>query len=192
MITKNVNIFDLTSAEADAICIPTNGYVNKIGCGIMGAGVARELLHRKPDAPKILGSHLLQHGNVPGILYDDNPAIVSFPTKPAYVNTRALLPRYRPPRIIHKIAARGYPGWAGYSDLYLIEGSAKLLVEMTDKRGWQRVFLPMPGVGNGNLDWRRVKDVLSKHLDTRFTICYITRSNHGERTDIPDRYSDPG
>lgn len=161
MLVQRINIFSLTEKEADAICITTNGYVNTVGCGVMGAGVALQLLRKYPTAAKILGSHLIKNGNVPGILFQGPPAIVSFPTKHAKYWT-----------VNSGSAKCQHPGWKGPSSLSLIQESAKLLVKLSDQNSWKRIYLPAPGIGNGQLDWSSVRKVLLPVLDDRFTLCF--------------------
>lgn len=147
------NLWDLAEEDGvDAVCVTTNGFRKK-GSGecVMGAGVAGEAKRRWPDLPLRVGALLEAHGNRPFRLRVDGlkPDLVTFPTKPAF-------------------AADGAPGFRAPAELPLIEASARSLVEMADKFGWQRVLLPRPGAGLGGLDWASVRAQLAPILDDRF------------------------
>lgn len=138
----------------DAVCITTNGFRTARGECVMGGGCALQARQRWPELPARLGALLAEHGNRPFRLpvAGFHAPIVSFPTKPEF-------------------AADGKtPGFKADSDLDLILASARALVEMADKFGWQNVLLPRPGVGLGRLSWERVRPLLEPLLDERFTL----------------------
>jgi hypothetical protein len=60
------------------------------------------------------------------------------------------------------------PGWACKAKHEIITESAKQLVEMADKFRWQRIVLPRPGCGAGELEWCEIEALLQTHLDDRF------------------------
>jgi hypothetical protein len=60
--------------------------------------------------------------------------------------------------------------WHEQADLALIERSATQLVRLADKFGYENVFLPRPGCGNGRLSWPDVRPVLARTLNDRFTV----------------------
>lgn len=150
----------------DAICITTNGSVKSNGCAVMGRGVAKEALEHFPGIDRILGLSLKAHGNVPVILRE-NPAIVSFPTKPGdtILSDTARLLSWMVGR--YKIGQK-VPGWAFKSDLEIIKTSARILRDLADRYSWSRIVLPLPGCGNGELSWGEVEKVLDQYLDGRF------------------------
>ena len=172
---------DLFSQKCDAICIPTNGALDKSGQGIMGAGVAKLAKEHFPGLPMVTGLRIKMFGHAVHLLtrdkYVEAPLlagvrvpyhIISFPTKPGKIypdeDRNQVLPRYR-----HK-ADKTLPGWMGYANLNIIKHSSEELVELTDKQEWGRVCLPRVGCGFGGLDWEEVRDILSPVFNDRFVI----------------------
>lgn len=135
-------IGNLWTIEADARCITTNGIVKRDGTAVMGAGVAKQAVARYPGVDRVLGDFLSQVGNHVHYL---GKGLISFPTK---------------------------HDWKNPSNIKLIERSAKELVDLTDTYQWQRVAMPPPGCGLGNLDWNDVKPVLDQYLDDRFIVVF--------------------
>jgi len=144
MQEQQVNIW--TVRQADALCITTNGTRRKNGTGVMGRGVARQAKERYPALERTLGLALQTRGNVPSILLSGvRPILVSLPVK-------------------HH--------WYEPADLTLIEVSTRAVVAMANEAGWQRVVLPRPGCGNGQLSWAKVEPVIRPLLDDRFLIVW--------------------
>ena len=152
------NIFDIK--DADAICVTTNGGLNKYGELIMGQGtptanhLAAQFAKEFPWLPLFLGHARKVYGNVPYCPTMERsghigPHIVSFPTK---------------------------WDWKDPSDIHLIDRSAEALVILTDQYNWKKIVLPRPGVGKGKLKWEDVKAVISPILDDRFFV--ITPENN--------------
>lgn len=140
-------IADMWSIDADALAITSNGYTTRTGKdagrGVMGRGVAAQARDRFPGIQQRLGELLARHGNHCFILCEGKPAIVSLPVKHA---------------------------WYEKADLSLIARSARELVALTDEQGWQRVVVPRPGCGNGQLRWAQVKPVIEPIFDDRFIV----------------------
>lgn len=141
------NLWDL--ARGAVLVITTNGCVNKRGECVMGRGIALQAKTRYPQIARKLGEYIARYGNRCFNLgcYGEY-RLVSFPVK-------------------HR--------WDQPADLNLISLSARQLVEMTDKFGWQAVYMPRPGCGNGRLDWNQVRPVLEPVLDERFYVCTLQR-----------------
>lgn len=183
---------DIFQADCSAICIPTNGALNKVGALVMGAGVAKQAVDHWPGLPDMLGDivYRLGHGvhqitkNPPGepenayLGTQEVPYhIISFPTKPTRVPCTELdriLPRFHdeakklqaePTRSI-----KWLPGWKAKSDINLIKHSCEELVELTNTMKWKKVCLPKVGCGAGELSWSEVATLLKQHLDNRFVI----------------------
>jgi hypothetical protein len=155
---------------ADAICVTTNGTTTKNGYGVMGRGCALEAKTRYPQIEGRLGRHLINSGNVPGVI-NDRPVIVSFPVKPA-------LGEYREDDIVTSQIGKWrkgaiVPGWAMKAQTKIILQSALLLSEMAAKFKWKEIVLPRPGCGNGELAWEAVKPILEGVFDNRFIV--VTR-----------------
>lgn len=145
------NILDYIG-RADGVCITTNGIVKSNGEAVMGAGVALAFKNRFPQLPKLLGSAITREGNVVRFLdYVQGQhgskftRTISFPTK-------------------HH--------WRDKSDIELIKESARQLVHFCDTVAPKasKIIIPRPGCGNGELNWRDVKEILSPMLDDRFYI----------------------
>ena len=169
------NIFDPTLG-ADAICVTTNGIVKANGELVMGAGIAKQFAERYPGLALYLGIRVTHKGNqVIGTRPEGAGSIwvFSFPTK-------------------HH--------WRDQSDITLIQQSAKDLVRLVglladqDHVNWvneaqernktvawrmgrtlqvevlQKIILPRPGCGLGQLRWEDVKKVIEPILDDRFYI----------------------
>lgn len=148
------NIWDYAASRA--ILIPTNGYVNKEGNAIMGAGLALQASKKFTELPKFLGTALSRGKiNIPfhfGWMSSEDENIpywiTSFPVK---------------------------HNWRDKADLALIEDSAKQIVESFNYlyRTFSyagEIYLPKVGCGNGKLDWCDVEPVLDKYFDERFVV----------------------
>jgi len=178
----------------DALCIPTNGAVNRGGLAVMGAGLARVAVALWPSIRKCTGDYLRRHGHNVGVLSTvwaigdktviERPAdrrlgmplydLVSFPSKPKICPTiNGLLPKFK--NNARALEDKGpFPGWMSRADSVLITTSARKLVQLADKKGWTNVVLPKVGCGNGGLDWEFVGPKLTSILDDRFSIVDIS------------------
>lgn len=135
---------DLFTYPTDAICITTNGILNNKNELVMGAGVALTAKLNFPGLPRTWGEYVKKYGNVPGIIVECYPYLVSFPTK-------------------HH--------WKDKSDIALIKQSAEKLVEIANHWHLKTITLPRPGCGNGGLNWeKQVKPVLDNIFDDRFIV----------------------
>lgn len=155
MLEIKGNIFDIE--DADAICVTTNGVLNRAGELVMGQGtptashIAAQFAKRYPRLPFQLGKLVERYGNnvhVPSLAWTDHnpPHVVSFPTK---------------------------HDWKKPSDLKLIEQSARQLVAVADHLGWGKIVLTRPGCGRGGLDWTsEVKPIVELLLDDRFYVIH--------------------
>lgn len=166
MLEFSGNIFHV---NCDAICITTNGFTKSNGEAVMGKGCAKEAANLVPTLPALLGKHLRNKGNVVGILHTQNHVkLLNFPVKPI----TAICTTYCDNVVRHMQnkfrVGDSVPGWACVADIEIIRQSAQKLVEITDRWGWEKVVLPRPGCGAGELNWTEVKPVLDKILDDRF------------------------
>lgn len=133
---------NIFDVECDAICVTTNSIVKANGELVMGAGLAKQFADRYTSLPNDLGVCVYRNGNhVYGFQY--SKTVISFPTK-------------------HH--------WKDPSDLVLIAQSARELVQCADDNNLQKIVLPRPGCGLGQLTWAQVKPVLEPILDDRFYI----------------------
>lgn len=149
-ISNNGNIFELPQNN-EAVCITTNGIVKTNGRAVMRAGIAKQadqLFHLS----NLLGKYLKQYGNRAfnlGRFQRPNGnvfTVFSFPTK---------------------------HDWKDDSDITLICKSAEQLMQMCDKFGITKCFLPPVGCGCGRLNYETtVKPWIEQILDDRFVIVF--------------------
>ncbi len=133
--------------EGDVICVTTNGEIKKDKRAVMGKGIAKFFRDTFKDVDLLLGKYLKLFGNRAFMLgeyqYGNKMVkLATFPTKHT---------------------------WRGKSDLNLIAASAKQIKGMADKYEWSKIYIPIPGCSNGQLNWSQVKEVLN-NLDERFVI----------------------
>jgi hypothetical protein len=162
-------------APMDAVCFTSNGFVKNNGDAVMGRGTAyivNEFM-RKEGARK-LGNAIRANGNVVQVIQEGLPAIVSFPVKPV---SRRVTRIHIDTDIVEHLRAEyenqvpcTVPGWACVAEMSIISSSILGLLRLTDGMGWSRVALPKPGCGAGELQWERVKPLLSEWLDERFFV----------------------
>jgi hypothetical protein len=163
---------NLWDQECDALVILTNGFIKRDGSCVMGRGCAKEAADIDPGLPMRLGAMIQEHGNrclrLGRIDGSGSPFLVSFPVKPVhdtYDGTNAVAHMAR-----EYIEGERVPGWACKARPDIILRSAKQLVAMADKFGWQRIVIPRPGCGAGELLWDDVEPILAPVLDDRFDV----------------------
>ena len=148
------NIVDLWKV-GKTICVTTNGFIKKNNQGVMGAGNALAIAKEIPNLPSALGRHIRLRGNVVGYIHD---RIISFPTKPQFGNYDQVIDKakriYKPGQKI--------PGYHCKSDLKLIEDGIERLNLIIEKQNLDEVYLPLPGVNNGQLSFEEVEPILKK------------------------------
>lgn len=140
MLETSGNIWDFHS-KGEWIVITTNGSVRRDGCCVMGRGVAREAATRFPSLPSALGACIKTNG--PRVQFFSDLKLFAFPVK-------------------HH--------WSDTADMGLIELSSHQLVAEATTLDLSRVYLVRPGCGNGHLQWKDVKPVISRILDSRFIV----------------------
>lgn len=142
---------DCWTIPCDALCIPTNGSLVRLGPkggyrGVMGRGVAKQARDRDPGLDVSLGDHVRTQGHVVGVIRRGDVVHctwVSFPVK-------------------HR--------WQESADLDLIRTSARELMALIAAEAWTTVVLPRPGCGNGRLAWEFVRPALIDVLDDRVVV----------------------
>lgn len=165
MIEIKGNLFD---EPCDAFCITTNGFIKKDGSCVMGRGCAKQAATRWPVLPKVLGRNINDYGNVvlAPLFLSDGRYLLSFPVKPASVVfngnncVKHMLNKFNVGDVV--------PGWAALANIELIKTSATQLVYLTNTYGWDKVVLPRPGCGAGELSWDTVRHELNQILDDHF------------------------
>jgi len=137
----------------DALCVTTNGILNKAGKLVMGAGVAKEFRDRFEGVDTLLGKYVSKYGNRvfnagKAVVSKNEVTLFSFPTK---------------------------QDWKEKSNLMLIEQSCIQLKQVVKKFNIKGdVYIPAPGCSNGGLDWEsEVKPIVTKHLtEDKYIICF--------------------
>lgn len=165
MIEIKGNLFN---EPCDAFCITTNGFIKKDGTCVMGRGCAKQAATYWPQLPKTLGQNINDYGNVvlAALLLSDGRHLLSFPVKPVSVVfngnncVKHMMNKFNIGDVV--------PGWAALADVELIKTSAMQLLNITNSYSWNKVVLPRPGCGAGELSWTAVKHALDKILDDRF------------------------
>lgn len=133
---------DLWNYDGDAvIVITTNGAVKRNGECVMGRGCALEAKNRYPGLPAALGKAIKERGNIP--FYFPTQRIMTLPVKHI---------------------------WNQPADPELIRRSLMAMVEKVDKLGLEKVVMPRPGCGNGQLSWDDIRPMCEEILDDRFTV----------------------
>lgn len=172
------NILDFLTDPPDypiAICVTTNGYVKRNGEAVMGRGVAYQISRALPNISHKLGEDINDRGNiVTEVTAVHSVSVVSFPVK----HTREICRPGKDNVVSHmryKYCPGDYvPGWACKADISLIQTSAFQLKDLADDRDWEKVYLPCPGCGTGELTWREVGPSVSRVLaDDKFVICTL-------------------
>lgn len=139
------NIRDLWK-EGKTVCVTTNGYVRKDGKGVMGRGNAKAMTEVIPDLSYRLGLHIRTRGNIVGFIYQ---RVIAFPVKPMVTsNKEDVLDRVR---YIYK-DANVIPGFHCKASLVIMLNSALQLTNLIEKQNINKVYLPVPGIGYGEID----------------------------------------
>jgi hypothetical protein len=165
----------------DALVITTNGFVKKNGECVMGRGCAKIVAERWKEVPLALGNKITKKGNRVNLIgqikiEDRKFFLVSFPVKPVTASCKP-----DKSNVVYHMREKFkntecVPGWACLADLAIIEESAKQLVELTNKKGWEMVVVPRPGIGAGELSWEVVRPVIYGLLDDRFHCIALQKS----------------
>lgn len=176
--------------QVDAICITTNGATRKRdGAAVMGRGCAKEATERYRGIAEKLGGFIEKHGNRPFKLgMDGMTNIISFPVKPKFrlARSQEQADSMTVSHMVGKFPERNgsfyIPGWACRAEVGIITESCKHLCNMARKFSLEKIVLPCPGVGAGELSYETiVKPVLIQFLDERFTITFKPRGTYQEK-----------
>lgn len=159
------NVVDLWR-QGKIVCITTNGFVKKDGCGVLGRGNALAMAQALPVLPSLLGQFIKRYGHRVGFIFARS--VISFPVKPVSGSFQDALPhlakRFKETDII--------PGFWCKADLDIIETSMKQLNDLVEKFKINEVWLPIPGVNNGQLKFEDVLPILERSLP-QIKICKL-------------------
>lgn len=123
------------------VVITTNGDVTRAGLAVMGRGVAREAALRFTGIAAELAYRLRVHGNHVHA-FGGERHLLTFPVK-------------------HH--------WQERADLELIKRSVEELKDAA--QGFDTIYMPRPGCGNGKLKWEDVRPLLVG-LSDRFVVVW--------------------
>jgi hypothetical protein len=135
MIEKFTDIWShLNDGRNHVFCVSTNGFLKMNGECVMGRGCAKEAARMWPNAPKLLGEHILKNGNVPGILdVNFTQCLITLPVK---------------------------HNWWEDADVELIKKSIEWLKEVATAQPKLIFHVPRLGCGYGHLAWETVKPLM--------------------------------
>ncbi len=150
------NIVDLWT-QGKVVCTTTNGFVKKDGSAVMGRGNAFAMAQAVPELPKLLGNFIKKYGNRVGFIYQRS--IIAFPVKPVSGNYNQLLDHIKKR---HKETDINIPGFWCKADPEIIKTSMIQLNNLVEKFQLTELFLPIPGVNNGQLKIEEVLPILER------------------------------
>lgn len=167
----------LFDKRRSVIVICTNGYINPSGYADLVSETALEANNLWSSLASSVGDSIRKEGSCVNLINDSaySPfpmTVVTFPTKPGriYLTDHENLIKEAVPKM-HPLP-KYLPGWVSRSNLNIIRHSAEELVELTNKKKWDKVYLPRVGCGSGKLRWPEVKLTIAPILDDRFTIIH--------------------
>jgi len=154
--------------EADAICIPVNGFVKRNGDAVIGrTGLAHyTITYHNSQFGTLVGNVFKFAGySVQKIaqLKRYPTWLITFPTKPDRMNSDGT-------NVIESKSSdfpkgKSVPGWACKADLYTIAKSCLELKDLTNKEGFGNIYLPKIGTGTGERKWEEIEPILKVSLD---------------------------
>lgn len=165
---------------SSVIGIPTNGYLTRNGCGVLGRGLALQAKQRYPDIVYQFGFHLKRYGHCVGFMMQPPIKLISVPVKPCYleIKTPEDLENILPSVVSQYTLGQCVPGFHCKADPAIIEKSLIELKEFMKKESIPSVHIPLLGCGNGGLN--PTKDLLpilvKTHLPDSVTLVYPGQS----------------
>lgn len=153
LIYPNTEKFWGQILSEDAVCVATNGNTRGDGSAVMGAGIALFVRENFKGVDQKLGDYLQRYGNRVFNLgkwpYQGKKIrLISFPTK---------------------------HNWQDKSSLDLIIKSTSQLSQLIEKFTCKTVFLPLPGVNNGQLDEKEVYEAIKDIVHPNVHLMIIKR-----------------
>ncbi|MDD4081758.1 MAG: hypothetical protein PHD05_00080 [Sphaerochaetaceae bacterium] len=143
--------------QGEIVCVTTNGFIKKNGDAVMGRGNAKAMADIIPRLPTFLALHIKKYGNVVGPIYQ---RVLAFPVKPIQGTREDALSHmknnYGPNDVV--------PGFFCKAQINIIEKSMEqlnnIIVRYSDK--CPKVYLPIPGVNNGQINFEDIKSILER------------------------------
>ena len=140
--------------QGETVCITVSlTFQRKDGSGVMDRGNALAMARACPDLPRKLGQ-CIQKGRGEVAFLD--PRIIAFFTKPRSCSFDRVLPDVAH---LHRWDEE-VPGNHCLADPEVTARSARQLLRLLDREGLKRVFLPVPGVGDGGLQTDDIGEAL--------------------------------
>lgn len=147
------------------ICITSNDYITKNGRCVMGRGIA---LDAKSVYPAVVGWMTNSIKNKPMQVDRLSKWLIRFPVKP-----KSKICKSKDDYVGHAKYRVGdlIPGFHCVADVRIIKRSARQLMALLDSvKGLDRVILPRPGCGAGELNWGTVLKAIAPILDDRVEV----------------------
>lgn len=142
MITQTGNIWHVKHRKLNCWTgITTNGYINAQGALVMGRGVALQAKQRFPGIEFRIANYVRECGNLVYPMPDLR--LFTFPVKHT---------------------------WNQDADIELIAKSSEQLQILASFNLQDTFYLPRPGCGNGNLQWKDVEPILEPLPDNVIVI----------------------
>lgn len=151
-----VYLSDITELweKGNTVCITVSLEVRRSDlCGIIDRSNAFDLAKRIPGLARKLGEYILIGRGEVGFI---DERVIAFFTKPKICKFEQGLPTE-----IHKYRwGEKIPGGHCMADPVIVARSARQLLRLAVKERKQRIYLPIPGVGDGKLDVIDIKEAL--------------------------------
>ena len=181
MLTKKGNIF--LQSDAEAVVLPISCYISPhktdTPLTALNSPLQKHAVLRWKDLPRIIGSMLYDEGGIVKVVmskgeisYPVNSSfdLIAFPTRPgkvyvSEVSLKNILPEYTDE---YQKAKRWIPGYMSKTLLQIIEAGLPELVELTNTRGWKKVYIPRFGINRSGIEWEVTRKLLDTYLDDRF------------------------
>lgn len=136
------------------VCITVSLEVRHLDlCGVIDRGNAFDLAKRIPNLARKLGEYILIGKGEVGFI---DERVIAFFTKPRSCRFERCLPDE-----VHRYNwGQKIPGGHCIADPVVVARSARQLLRLAIRERLQRVYLPIPGVGDGRLDVADIKEAL--------------------------------
>jgi hypothetical protein len=160
------NVVELWKS-GEIVCVTTNGFIKKNGQAVMGRGNALAMATAIPRLPMYLANHIKTHGHIVGPIYKK---VISFPVKPIQGKYKDVLPhmrnKYKETDIV--------PGFFCKAEVGIIKKSVEELNRLIENNNnvIKTVYLPIPGINNGQLNFSDISEVLNK-LHHKVILTYL-------------------
>lgn len=122
-------------------------------CGVIDRGNALSLAERIPGLARKLGEYIMISKGEVGFIDD---RVIAFFTKPESCKFE----RGLPDEIYRYSWGQRIPGGHCLADPVIVARSARQLLRLAARERLRRIYLPLPGVGDGKLDVEDIQEAL--------------------------------